>query len=111
FVLRKVWRERVLPALLRDAIDERIEADAAIFLARPSPPQRDGPRLCFFVTDDEHVARLSLLRFLDAVAQIAGLLVEVHAEIIRAQLRRDAARVFERGLADRDDRDLLPVEP
>jgi len=40
-----------------------------------------------------------------------GSLSGAGAEIIRAQLRRDAARVFERGLADRDDRDLLPVEP
>ncbi len=51
------------------------------------------------------------MRFLHTVAQIAGLLVEVDAEIFRAQFLGDVARVVERRLANRYDRDLLPVQP
>src|SRR6266513_4048457 len=110
-VLREVGRESLRVALLLDAIDKRVERDAALLVAGAATPQGHGAGRSLLVPDDEHVARLPLLRFLDAVAQVPGLLVDVHAEIVRTQLLRDVARVVEGRFADRDDRDLLPVEP
>src|SRR5207247_8877394 len=85
--------------------------DAALFIARAAAAHRDGPGSGFLVADDEHVARLALLCLFHPVAQVTRLRVEMDAEVFRAQLRRDGARVVERRLANRDARDLLPVEP
>src|SRR2546422_9201187 len=95
-VLREVGRERLAVALLLDAFDERVERHAALLISRPAAPYRDGAGGGLLVPDDEHVARLPLLRLLDAVAQIAGLFVEVHPKVSRAQLLRGVARVVER---------------
>src|SRR2546430_16223787 len=83
-VRREVGRERLAVALLLDAFDERVERHAALLISRPAAPYRDGAGGGLLVPDDEHVARLPLLRLLDAVAQIAGLFVEVHPEVSRA---------------------------
>src|SRR5439155_22554142 len=110
FVLREVGRERLAIALLLYAIDEGVERDPALLVPRAAATDRYRPRGGLLISDDEHVVRLALLRFLHAVAQVAGLLVEMDAEVFGPQLLRDIARVIQRRFAYRDDRDLLPVE-
>src|SRR5712692_5209867 len=108
---REVRRQRLAVALRGDAIDECVERHATLLLARPATAYRDRLRRRLLVANDEHVAGLALLRFLHAIAQVPRLLVEMHAEAPRAQARRRGARVVERRLAHRDDRELLPRQP
>src|SRR5437867_59600 len=111
FVRREVGGQRFALALRLDSLYEGVESDAARLVARPAATARPAAGGGFLVADDEHVVRSALLRFLHAVAQISRLLVEMHAEAFGAEPRGDIARVRERGLAHRDDRDLLPREP
>src|SRR6185436_10628703 len=73
---------------------------------------RDGPALRLLRPHDEDVARAPMLCLSDALAHVGQRrLVEMNAEAMSLEGRRDAACVLERVLADRDDRGLLPVEP
>src|SRR5436309_12837629 len=110
-VRREVGGQRFALALRLDSPGEGVESDAALLVARPAATARHAARGGFLVADDEHVVRPPLLRFLHPVAQIPGLLVEVHAEALGTEPGGDTARVRERRLADRDDRDLLPRQP
>src|SRR4030088_584688 len=107
----EVRRQRLRVALLLDALDEVVEGDTPLFIARPTATHGHRAGRGFLVADDEHVVGSAVLRLLDAVAQIPGLRVEMNAEAAAAKLCGDLPRVLERRFAYRDHSDLLPREP